>query len=211
MKRYALILLALLPLLSGCSSDAADKEAVRKAFDAYKTAILAGDGDAAAASVSQTTLDQYQKYVDWALHADRATVQALPLLDKMQVLTLRHRIPHDKWQGMTGESAFIYAVNNNWIGKNQVEAAELGDIYPYVVRASADVIMNKKKTRVRFFFLKEKGAWKFDLVRLMEGFDAALKAELKRSRVPADKFILDAIGSVSGNKPTDAIWEPIQK
>jgi hypothetical protein len=203
--------LPLLALLCGCGSDAADKEAVQKAFDAYKTAILAGDGDAAAASVTQATLDEYQKYVDWALRADRATVQSLSLLDKLQVLTLRHRIPPDKWQGMTGEKAFIYAVNNNWIGKSQVEAAELGDIQLYVVRASADAIMNERKTRSRFFFLKEKGEWKFDLARLMQGFDAALKSELKRTRIPADQFILRSIEGISGAKPTDTIWEPIEK
>jgi hypothetical protein len=211
MKKRAFILLPLAVLLCGCSSEKADKEAIEKVFDAYKTAILAGDGNAAAASVTQETLDQYQKYVDWALHADRATVQSLSLLDKMQVLTMRHRIPRDKWQGMTGEKAFVYAVNNNWIGKDQVQAAELGEINLFVFQASADAIMNKRKTHSRFFFLKEKGAWKYDLIRLMQGFDSALKSEIKRIRMSPDQFILNTLDHLSGTKPTDSIWEPIEK
>jgi hypothetical protein len=211
MKKRTFILLPLAVLLCGCSNDKADKEAIQKVFDNYKTAILAGDGNAAAASVTQETLDQYQKYVDWALHADRATVQSLSVLDKMQVLMMRHRIPRDKWQGMTGEKVFVYAVNNNWIGKDQVQAAELGEINLFVFQASADAIMNKRKTRSRFFFLKEKGAWKYDLMRLMQGFDAALKSEIKRIRMSPDQFIFNALEHANGTKPTDSIWEPIEK
>lgn len=211
MKQRSLFVLPLVVLFCGCSGNSSsDAEAVQKAFDAYKTAVLSKDGAVASAHVAQQTLDEYQKYVDWALHADRKELQSLSTINKMQVLIMKHRLPHEKWKGLTGEKAFIYAVDHDWIGKEGVISTTIGNVQVSGTRATAAAMSDQKSTPIRFHFIREDGSWKLDLVPILRTADLAIKDQIKQSGVSEDEYIFRILETLSGRKVADSIWNPIE-
>ena len=47
--------------------------------------------------------------------ADSAAVQNLRVVDRLQVLVMRHRVEREELRRMTGPTVFVYAVDNGWI------------------------------------------------------------------------------------------------
>src|SRR5262249_29184349 len=87
-----------------------EPEAVEKSCQDYKSAILDQKGEAAVGLVTKRTVDEYQHYVDWALSADRKTLESLSFINRFQVFLLKHRIPADTLKKLDGRSVFVYAV-----------------------------------------------------------------------------------------------------
>lgn len=190
---------------------AGDADGVKKTFADYRSAVLDQRGKDAVQLLSKATIDEYQKYVDWALKADKKTLESLSMMNRLQVMTLRHRVEPETLRKLTGKSAIIHAVDRNWIGKNGVIRTSLGKIDVVENSATAEVIIGERKTPQRFQFNKENGVWKFDLVRVMMNINAAFKETAKRAGMSENEFIFHALESISGKKVDDSIWVPVGK
>lgn len=188
---------------------AGEPEAVVKSFQDYKSAILNQNGEAAVALVTKRTVEEYQRYVEWALTADRKTLQSLAFINRFQVLLLRHRIPADSLRQLDGRSVFVYAVDRDWIGKNGVIRTTLGKVDVANTRATAEVLIGGQSAPNRFQFSKENGTWKFDLIQVIRDADQALKAAARQNGMTEDEFMFSLIETVSGRKVADTIWAPI--
>nr|MCS5619709.1 hypothetical protein [Myxococcota bacterium] len=70
-----------------------DGDAIRDVFRAYRTAILEEKGEAAADLLCQSTLDYFDRMRILALDGDAAAVQATALVDQMQTMLFRLRVP----------------------------------------------------------------------------------------------------------------------
>lgn len=208
--RHIAIIASACVLICGCSKPSADVQGVQQVFGAYKQSILSNHGSTSVKHIAQRTLDEYQQYVDWALRAERDTLERLSPISKMQVLLMRHLIPQNEWNNMSGEKAFIYAVDNDWIGAQQVTATTIRNIQISGATATAAVFIGNKKTPHRFHFIKENGSWKYDLTPTMHGSDRVLKSQIAQSGLTENDFMLRMIEGISGVKVTDAIWEPIR-
>lgn len=205
---------ALLIILACCISfiaSANEPEAAVKTFEDYKSAILEQKGQVAVGLVTKRTVDEYQNYVDWALSADRKTLESLSFINRFQVLLLKHRIPPDTLKQLDGRSVFAYAVDRDWIGKNGVIRTTLGKVDVANDRATAEVLIGGKAAANRFQFRKEDGTWKFDLIQVIRDTDQTLKAAAKQRGVTEEEFMFSLIETVSGRKVGDSIWNPIQK
>lgn len=194
----------------GCGETSQNTIDIEKTFEAYKNAILAADGAKSAEIVSQRTLDEYQKYVDWAVHADRETLENLSTVNKMQVLLMKHRIPASEWKEMTGRKAFIYAVDHGWIGKKDTMIVTIGDIRVSGSRATAAAFLKEKKAGNSFHFSREGGSWKLDLIQTLRDTDLLLKEQIKQAGVSENGFIFNILEVLSGRKVPDSIWEPLE-
>lgn len=190
---------------------AGEPEAVGRCFQDYKSAILGQEGDAAAGLVTTKTIDEYQRYVDWAMSADRRTLEALSLVNRFQVLLLRQRIPAETLSRLNGRSVFVYAVDRDWIGKDSVIRTTLGTVSVAGNRATSEVLIGGQTAPHRFHFARENGAWRFDLVQLLQTTDQALKAVARQRGMSEDEFIFSLIETVSGKRVEPAIWVPVQK
>ena len=210
MIRSFIVILTFCTLLTGCTKPSLDAMEIQCTFDAYKSAILSMDGSASVDQIAQRTLNEYQKYIDWCLHADRRTLQNLSTINKMQVFLIKHRIPVDELKEMTGEKAFIYAVDHDWIGKKGTIVTTINDIQVSGSRATTATLSNKKKTPMRFHFTKEEGAWKLDLTQTLRDTDAVLKAQIEQAGISEDDYIFRIIEMISGRKVLNSIWEPIE-
>ena len=194
-------------LLMGC---AREEKAVAKAFEDYRSAILNKQGSVAVNLVTQRTIDDYQQQLDWALSADRQTVESLSLANRLQVLMLRHRIPAETLKGLDGASVFAYAVDQNWIGQNAIVRMSIGKVHVASNRATAEVRSDGKATSTRFQFAREKGKWRIDLIPLLQGADQALQIAARQKGMTENAFMYSMMESISGRKVPKTIWIPIQ-
>lgn len=210
MKRFIITILTLCIFLTGCAKPSSDVADIQQTFDAYKAAILSTDGDAAIQQIAQPTVNEYQNYIDWCLHADRETLQNLSALNKLQVFMLKHRIPAEELKQMNGEKAFVYAVDHDWIGKEGTAATTIADIQVSGDSASAATLIDGRKQSIRFNFLKENGSWKLDLTQSLKDTDALLDYQIMQAGVPENEYILRSIEMITGRKVADSIWDPLE-
>ena len=209
--------LALLLVLSACTSkeenistEGLPEQAVEHCFSTYKSAILKQNGEAAVEQLADRTIDQYQNYVNWALHAERSELESLSFINRMQVIILRHRVPVETLKSLDGRSALVYAVNHDWIGKNEVIRTELGDIDISDSRATSRVLVGDQEAPNRFQFIFENGSWKFDLSSVITDSNPAMIEAAKRAGKDENDFLFLILESISGKKVSDDIWQPIQ-
>jgi hypothetical protein len=165
----------------------------------------------AVAFVDKNTLDYYRKMRDLSLRANRETVGALSSINKLMVLSIRHRVPLESLQQMTPESLFAHAVDEGWIGKQSVINNELGDIAGSGASATGVHISAKKETLIKWVFRKEDDRWRMDLTSMIPVADQAMKHVIRQSGLSEDEFLTNILESVSGKKVADTAWEPMIK
>lgn len=215
MRKTLLVLLVLLHALFACSrspaagaASAQEVEAVRACFEAYRQALLAADGKAALALVDRNTIDYFDQMVDLALYGEEATVRGQSSVNKIMVLSLRHRMSRERLLKATAESVFVHAVNEGWIGKNGVIAVELGTIRVRHDSATAAIMAQGKEAPVSFTFHKEPDGWRIDLAALMSLTDLAFKQLLAQLGKSEDEAIADLLEAVSGREVSPQVWQP---
>jgi hypothetical protein len=60
------------------------------------------------------------------------------------------------------------------------------------------------------FFVKEEDRWRVDLAPMAAAVDQVLQRMARDSGRSEDEFIFSSVGSVSGRRVTDAIWQPLE-
>ena len=105
MIKHKLILLNLLFIPFFAFGQSANS-AVQEAFRTYKSAILNNDGSLAYSSIDKNTRGAYDNYLSMALTADAEKIETLGILDKMQIIIMRHRIPKAELIKMSGKDLF---------------------------------------------------------------------------------------------------------
>jgi hypothetical protein len=208
MKRLMLIL-PLLLMLSGCSRPS-EEEAVRKTFHAYKSAIMNDDGEAAYGLVDQNTRDWYSTTLDRVLTWDREQIMTLGVLDRMQVILIRHRIPKQDLLQMTAKQLIVHAVNQGWVGKNSASGIEVGAIDVQGDFATGVVRSNGIESPLRFHFYKEEGGWRLDLTEMIKWGEAAFIQQIEQSGETENDFIFRLTRIVTGKPVDETIWAPLK-
>ena len=201
---------SILLLLSTAAAAADDSTAIHEAFSAYRSAILAGNGASATAYLSSSTFEYYDQMRELALDGDLKTVQGLSLINQMQVLMLRLRVPPDQLGSMTPHELVAHAVNEGWIGKNSVLAVQPGRVLSEKNVAVLHAIVNGQDAGPAFRFNRESGAWRLDLVPTIQAANAGLQMAIKREGVSESEFMITLIESVVGRKIGAEAWEPVR-
>jgi len=156
-KYLAFILLAL--CIVSCKKDSSSSQAasgtseqnenptkaIQNCFDSYRSAILDQDGETAVKFLSNSTIQEYQRYVDWALGAKEEELKEMSFINRMQIIILRHRVDVNTLKTLDGRSAIIYAVDRDWIGKNGVIQTSLGAIDVMDSRATAEIMIGDER------------------------------------------------------------------
>jgi hypothetical protein len=205
----ATVLFALPPAVP--AAEPTDEEAVRAAFAAYRTAILAHAGEDAAAEVTASSLAMYQRYADRARTATKAEVEKLPLMDRFQVIYFRHRVPREQLLKTTGEALFVHAVSRNWVGEGGVQKTSLGAIAVDGAKATGRVLSAGKPTPLTFVFAKENGAWKLDLEPLTKVAASSFALVAKQRELDENAFIVLMTEMASGERVSPVVWLPLEK
>lgn len=182
--------------------------AVVAAFDDYKSALIAQDGEAAAGIAADPTLDYYDEMRALALTATRREVKRLRLGDQLFALGLRHFLPPARLQKMDGFKVFEYSVDEGMISENAVSKMEATDADVSGDRALLSIEIGGKPAPFTFVFVREDGSWKIDMTELLKASDAGFQSLADQSGKSDDAFLMQLLTSMSGTRPSKDIWKP---
>lgn len=199
---------ALREALGPVEPEGPEAQAVRETFEGYRRALVAEDGEAAAGLVSESTLEAYQRYRDLALTGSEEAVKELSMVERMQVLILRHRVEADALEMMTGRGVFAHAVDEGWVGAGGIGRLQIHRVNVRGDQATANVGMGPAPSPELFRFLKEEGEWRFDLMPTLTSAEGALQQMAAARGVEENEFLLGMITSMSNEPATEALWQP---
>jgi hypothetical protein len=208
MKQILLYSLVIITVTSYAQKDEVDL--VKKTFSSYKKSILEGKGSEAAKWVDGKTLAYYESMLKISLYSDSSEVQKLGLMDKLIVLSVRHRIPKSELAGMTGKDFFSYSVDKGMVGKNSVMTLEIGEVKVSDNFANGEVLANGQKAPLFFQFNKEEGQWKLDLTSLFPATTAALKKVLTDNGMTENDFVFKSLEMITGKPVGNVVWHPLK-
>lgn len=208
----------LLMTLSGCilqlskrPDENLDQQVVRENFNAYKYALLNDLGSDASDLVSARTIHYYEQLLALALTGDEKALKNLPGFDRMVVLSMRHNIPAEELVAITAKELFAFGVQDEWITKQNIAPYELGDIGVFGNYATANIRRGENNTERYLEFRKENGVWRLNLTPLIDESKQQFALKLSQLQGDENQAIVDLIESMSGNKVSKTIWNPILK
>jgi len=206
----ALALLIALPLPA-----AADEAAeVAASFAAYKQALIDGDGTAASALTASDTHAYLKQTLERALTMEAKDLQALPLLDQVSVLMLRHNMKPAQLREMKDGDPVAFAVEQQAFDMNEVEKLDAGEFSVAGTQAQAPISNLKgSPIPVNVHFKEEAGTWRFDLLSSIAPFRAVFdsQAAFLKNLNSADgnnAVVPLIIHLVTGRAPDPNIWNP---
>lgn len=211
-----LILVAVALIAAGCSGNDDDSPArsgdeaasVVAAFDDYKSALIAQDGEAAAGVAAAATLDYYDEMRVLALTGTRREVEEMRLIDQLLALGLRHFLPPERLQDMDGFEVFAYAVDEGMISEYAVAKMEATEADVSGDRALLSVEIDGAEAPFTFVLVREDGSWKMDMTELLKVSDSAFQSLADQSGTSEDAFLMQLLTTMSGTKPSEDIWKP---
>lgn len=193
-----------------CGSSAEDEAAIRETFQGYKGALLDGRGGDAADLVTSETIAFYEETSMVALQAPEAELRERPVVDRLQVLTLRHRMTAAQLRSMGGRDLFAYAVDEGLIGAEQVETLDIGEIEIEGDTASGAIVTGEQEVDLaRWRFLRQEGQWRLDLLALFPLTEFALEQAADDAGLEVDELLIQALEISSGERVSPDIWQPL--
>ena len=205
---FCLVSIGLLAYTSSAQED--DKKKIKTVFDNYKSAILEDRGEEAVTYVDQNTISYYDAILKTTIEADSTTTDALPILDKLMVVSIRHRTPPAKIKSFDGKQLLRYAIQEGMVGKNSVENIEMGAVKLNNTRADGTIIVDGQETPMTFGFTKEGEAWKVDLTSAFAAGTTAFKTMIAQNGQSENDFIIQILTLLTQKAPTSAIWQPVE-
>ena len=215
-SRHLALLIAPL-LLAACGNErnepsagsSADTAAVRVAFDAYRTALHSPDASKAVALIDSGTIVHFGRMRDLALEGDEPSVRALPVLEQVLVLALRHRIPVDTLRTLTPERVVAWTFRPEWTG----DVARQQDIILGRIEIDGDEATGEaagvgETTGQLFFFRKESNGWKIDLARIARANSERVETRLGNEQADREKFISALVEKATGRPAGPGLWKP---
>ena len=203
-----LILFFLIAFSSIATPVFANADEITAAFGKYRSAILAGDANAAYQLIDSNSKNYYREILKVILFANETESKFLPPLAKVSLIQARHQIPLDKLKLMDEKTYFSHAVKQGWIGKKSVTDMELADIVVSQDTATSKISKGGKTAPFGFTFHKEEGTWKIDLTSILPTSDKAFKQVIQKSGKNEDAYIFTIIEKLSGKKVQDSVWTP---
>jgi hypothetical protein len=191
-------------------SQSKEEKKIKDVFNGYKNAIMKGKGEEAVKFVDRNTITYYQDMLNTALDGDSAKLAALPVIDKLTVFTIRHKVPKADVESSNGRDFFIYAINNGMVGKNSVAAIELSDVEVSGDKAKASVQSLGQKTPLHFEFNNEDGAWKLDITSIFAKTNEGIGMMLEKNEMTELDFVFKALESLTGKPVDNSIWQPMR-
>jgi hypothetical protein len=185
-----------------------EEAAVRAAFEAYRAALLARDGDAALLHVSEATFEYYGEVQRMALYATADEVRARPLPDQLYVLMLRTRIPTERLRAMTPRELFAHGVVQGWIGEESTRTMQVGRIHVDGGRASAPVLQEGRPSPLHLHFVRQDGAWRWDMLGVIQLMDPLFRQLAEAGGATPEALLLQVVEGVAKRRLPPTVWDP---
>ena len=187
---------------------------VDQSFDAYKQALIDGDG----ATASKLTASDTHAFLAQTLNRARTMpereLRALPLLDQISVLMLRHNMKPEELRAMAKSDPVAYAVDQRAFDMSEVQKLEVEPFSVNGGRAQAQLSnLEGSPIPVSVHFREEAGAWRFDLLSSIAPFRAFFDSQagiFKNLKIgDGNSGVVPLIlHLITGRAPDANIWNP---
>lgn len=215
----AVLILAATSLSAQQTSPArVDAEAdVRATFEAYRQALIAGDGERAAGLVDRETEEYYRQLKRLVLEGGEEEVRQRTFVDRFLIVAFRHQFDAAELRGMELADVIVRAMEIGWINGAAIEQLAVGE-----VRIEGDEAQAAARTRasledpslsggiddLEYRFVNEDGIWKFRFSGLVASIGEVMRELAAQLGVEEDDLIFTLIESLTGVKVLPEVWDP---
>ncbi|MCY3932448.1 MAG: hypothetical protein OXH70_12070 [Acidobacteria bacterium] len=194
----------------------AAEAAVRATFEAYRHALMAGDGEVAASLVDGETGQYYRELKRLVLEGSEEEVRQRPFVDRFLVVAFRHQFSGDELAAMELADVIVRAMEIGWINSAAIEQLAVGD-----VRIDGGEAVAAARTRasledpslaggmdeLEYRFVNEDGQWKFRFSALVSSIDGVMRSLAAQLGADEDDLIFTLVESLTGVEVLPEVWE----
>ena len=213
------VLPALLCLPAAAQTPAATSDAeaaVRATFEAYRQALMAGDGEVAASLVDRETGEYYGQLKRLVLEGSEEEVRQRSFVDRFLVVAFRHQFSGDELAAMELADVIVRAMEIGWINSTAIEQLAVGPI-----RIEGNEAIAAARTRasledpslaggmdeLEYRFVNEDGRWKFRFSDLVMSIDEVMRNLAAQLGADEDDLIFTLVESLTGVEVLPEVWE----
>ena len=215
-----LAVLAALPCLPAAAQAPAEtgdaETAVRATFESYRQALMAGDGETAAALVDRDTGAYYRQLKRLVLEGSEEEVRERTFVDRFLVVAFRHQFAGEELAAMELSDVIVRAMEIGWINSAAIEQLAVGE-----VRIDGDEATAAARTRasledpslaggmddLEYRFVNEDGRWKFRFGALVASIDEVMRDLAAQLGADEDDLIFTLVESLTGVEVLPEVWE----
>ncbi|MCY3591980.1 MAG: hypothetical protein OXH32_10160 [Acidobacteria bacterium] len=217
LARAVLPALLCLPAAAQPHAGTNDAEAaVRATFEAYRHALMAGEGEVAASLVDGETGQYYRELKRLVLEGSEEEVRQRPFVDRFLVVAFRHQFSGDELAAMGLADVIVRAMEIGWINSAAIEQLAVGD-----VRIEGGEAVAAARTRasledpslaggmdeLEYRFVNEDGQWKFRFSALVSSIDGVMRRLAAQLGADEDDLIFTLVESLTGVEVLPEVWE----
>ena len=223
LARAVLPALLCLPVVAQTPAGTNEAEAaVRATFEAYRQALMAGDGDTAAALVDRETGEYYRQLKRLVLEGSEEEVRERTFVDRFLVVAFRHQFVGEELAAMALSDVIVRAMEIGWINSAAIEQLAVGPIrIEGNGRVDGSEAVAAARTRasledpslaggldeLEYRFVKENGQWKFRFSALVSSIDEVMRNLAAQLSADEDDLIFTLIESLTGVEVLPEVWE----
>jgi hypothetical protein len=171
---------------------------VRQAFTAYRQALLAKDGDTAVQHLASTVYGFYDQARRDAVTAAENNVRGQTVAAQLTVFTLRGSLDPNLLRSATPQELVAAAIDAGLVGEQGIQNTQLGEVAVVGDTASAPVLSTGQPSGIRFDFVREEGAWKLDLLPLLQTANVAFRNLATEQGITVDQLIDQTLEALYG-------------
>ncbi len=218
--------LALLALFAGLGQgpllalEETDQRKIEEVFQAYKSALVAGDGQAAAALVDRETFEYFDEVRKLAVEGTPIELEASSFIDRLLVASLRTVMEPDEMQNIELADLISRAVGEGWISPQVIAQLGIGEVSVSGDEATAVAVSalvagaqqepqseDAASNDLLYRFVREQGAWRFRFASLVASLDGLIADFVAQLGTDEEALIFMLVESFSGQKVLPEIWE----
>ncbi|MBN1180064.1 MAG: hypothetical protein JXD18_12700 [Anaerolineae bacterium] len=209
MRRWSMVLLVVLMMLSACSGEdvtpAPDTATPTEVFEQYRSALIADDGQAALALMDSDTIAWYDRVVEEALTMPREELEALGYTEMFTILRVRQVFRRYEIEAMTGESLFVDMIDRGWTARSSVEGVRVAE--EHVEGNRAWVSFQAAPTEPAMYFDLEDGEWKIALSESFPLADEQFNQAMEGQEYIIETYVLEMLMTLTGLDVDEAIFD----
>ena len=219
------VLPALLCLPAAAQTPAGTDEAeaaVRATFEAYRQALMAGDGELAASLVDRETGEYYRQLKRLVLEGSEQEVRRRTFVDRFLVVAFRHQFASDELAAMELADVIVRAMDLGWINSTAIEQLAIGTIrIEGNGRVEGNEAVAAARTRasledpslaggmddLEYRFVNENGQWKFRFSSFVSSIDGVMRNLAAQLGADEDDLIFTLVESLTGVEVLPEVWD----
>ena len=217
LARAVLPVLLCLPVAAQTPAGTGEAEAaVRATFEAYRQALMAGDGELAASLVDRETGEYYRQLKRLVLEGSEEEVRQRTFVDRFLVVAFRHQFASDELAAMELADVIVRAMDLGWINSTAIEQLAVG-----AIRVEGNEAVAAARTRasledpslaggmdeLEYRFVNEDGQWKFRFSSFVSSIDAVMRNLAAQLGADEDDLIFTLVESLTGVEVLPEVWE----